>query len=1517
MDKFPRKSLLKLYTLRLCLFFLFVTAFLAQAQTFTLGGQFWIVRDRGPEQLVNRLPVPVNVATPGHYRINGFILYNSGNHQLNESFYFTLEDAAGNEIVPVDPNAKPHPYKVVPDDSVDGKHIAWRDGGVFYIPQANTDYTLIINHYARIWDDVPYFINPRLYEATGRNAESLNIQKYQLVLEEPYQKPDLDAPTDLTINYEAQTVNTTIVDEKVFPAVGPGEDYLYQVAVENTGPNNISSFRTWVNKPDTVEFSNFSIEPAFFAFGKYFWDLGALNQNDIFNISYQATASNQVADLPFELPSIAGVYSAKDTTIDNNFDSTTVYITNDIVPPTVDVSVTQFSVTDSMVVENGDTTKYVDEGESYQINITLTNNSLGEAQNVVLSDTLPANVIASNFNVAPLNPDAPVLSWNLPALAPQTSTTFQFMVQVPDVLPVGTNLFVNNVYVIAANEHPDSTFNNTATDTVFSDVAPKIVDLGLSQVITTDSMEVVNGDTIKYVKEGETFQITLLIENPSGNVAENVVLGDKLPTGLVIGNYSMTPNLVLGDSVIWDFGDIPGGEQRVIQFEATVPDTVPAGHYVFINSADLSADNEELATITNNTVADSVVLDVPQRFSDIALSQMAFTDSSIFDGVDSVKYVQNGGLYQLKISISNVNDNLATNINLTNNLPEQVSLVSADPQPAITTGQLLEWNFATLGASEVKEILLTLQVSDSAFAETDSLVNNATVVAENENPDNLNDNSSTSTVYVVEPATVYSDVRIRQIVIADSFKVVNGDTIPVVKPGETYEINIIVTNLGPIDAEDLVITDIFPDSGFVHDFNITPDVLAPDSAVWNIAVLPGLEENIFKFFVTLPPVMPEGETPLPNKVDLAVGNEDPNLTGDNSSTEIPICIYEPPTLYSDVIIWQYFEADSFKVVDGDSVPVVKPGETYTVNIKVRNRGQIAAEDLVITDVFPDSGTVHSFNIQPNVLDADSAIWNLSMLPVNGEEHYQFLVTLPAVMPEGETELPNRVGLVVGNEDPNLPDDNSSVGTPICIYEPPTLYSDVIIWQYFEADSFRIANGDTIPIIKPGETYTVHIKVRNRGQIAAEDLVITDVFPDSGTVHSFNIQPNVLDADSVIWNLSALPVNGEEHYLFLVTLPAVMPEGETEMPNRVGLVVGNEDPNLPDDNSSVGTPICIYEPLLLARVIITHKVLTGAEIIKDGVPFPLVVAGEEIQFVITVKNLSEYSALNLTLYERIAEELTILGFTNGGTQSNQVISWLIPTLGPFGEMVFVVDALVPIELPEGENEFNVVANIIGENVSPDPEATSVPIIIYNQVYPAIEASIRTNPTSVEVSDSIYVDVMVSGPVKSYDVWAYLPNGQVDSTFADSFIEQNSLNPNEWKTLIPAFVIDYLITTNKEDPVTFEIRALDMNGALVTSQAISTIKSGNYLVLDRNVYEAEQNEPLGIRFKLSNRRVATLDVYTINGRHITQITRDVYQGGWNLYPWNGQSSEGQRVGSGVYLVVLRSGEFNDYKKFILVR
>jgi flagellar hook assembly protein FlgD len=74
---------------------------------------------------------------------------------------------------------------------------------------------------------------------------------------------------------------------------------------------------------------------------------------------------------------------------------------------------------------------------------------------------------------------------------------------------------------------------------------------------------------------------------------------------------------------------------------------------------------------------------------------------------------------------------------------------------------------------------------------------------------------------------------------------------------------------------------------------------------------------------------------------------------------------------------------------------------------------------------------------------------------------------------------------------------------------------------------------------------------------------------------------------------------------------------------------------------------------------------------------------------------------------------------------------------------------------------------------------------------------------------------------------------------------------------------------------------------------------------------------IRFKLGYRRLARLDVYDVSGRRITKLTEDIYNGGWNSYLWNGIMENGRKVGSGVYLITLQSGEFKDWKKLIIVR
>jgi len=97
----------------------------------------------------------------------------------------------------------------------------------------------------------------------------------------------------------------------------------------------------------------------------------------------------------------------------------------------------------------------------------------------------------------------------------------------------------------------------------------------------------------------------------------------------------------------------------------------------------------------------------------------------------------------------------------------------------------------------------------------------------------------------------------------------------------------------------------------------------------------------------------------------------------------------------------------------------------------------------------------------------------------------------------------------------------------------------------------------------------------------------------------------------------------------------------------------------------------------------------------------------------------------------------------------------------------------------------------------------------------------------------------------------------------------------------------------------------------------VRSGDKMTLDRNVYKPELEDNVNIRFKLAYQRMARLDVYDVSGRHITKLTEDVFNGGWNSWLWNGMMENGAKVGSGMYLITLQAGEFKDWKKLIIVR
>jgi len=134
----------------LCLAF---SASFGQVPDIVVKNKVFIRADQGPAGMNKDLGA-INVDVPGHYRIFAHTFYNSGDEQLNESYYIDISNNSGGEILPQDSNAGV--YKVVPDEP-GTPHTSSKDSGTFKLFEGIN--SINIYHYAKIAHIYPQFIN--------------------------------------------------------------------------------------------------------------------------------------------------------------------------------------------------------------------------------------------------------------------------------------------------------------------------------------------------------------------------------------------------------------------------------------------------------------------------------------------------------------------------------------------------------------------------------------------------------------------------------------------------------------------------------------------------------------------------------------------------------------------------------------------------------------------------------------------------------------------------------------------------------------------------------------------------------------------------------------------------------------------------------------------------------------------------------------------------------------------------------------------------------------------------------------------------------------------------------------------------------------------------------------------------------------------------------------------------------------------------------------------------------------
>jgi hypothetical protein len=197
-------------------------------------------------------------------------------------------------------------------------------------------------------------------------------------------------------------------------------------------------------------------------------------------------------------------------------------------------------------------------------------------------------------------------------------------------------------------------------------------------------------------------------------------------------------------------------------------------------------------------------------------------------------------------------------------------------------------------------------------------------------------------------------------------------------------------------------------------------------------------------------------------------------------------------------------------------------------------------------------------------------------------------------------------------------------------------------------------------------------------------------------------------------------------------------------------------------------------------------------------------------------------------------------------------------------------------------------------------------------------ISVTPEVVTPGDSVLVQVMTPIAARTWDISIFYESGEENDTYGDGFIAATTLVPGEWTTVVPRFGETRMSTGEGEEILRFVLETVDEQWGEPYQAADSvTVRSADAFMLDENVFRPQAHGSLRMPFMLNSNRRAQLIVYDISGAYIQTVYDGMAMAGWNYPTWDGRDEEGRLVGSGIYVSVLTSGDFQQARKFIIVR
>ncbi len=397
------------------------------------------------------------------------------------------------------------------------------------------------------------------------------------------------------------------------------------------------------------------------------------------------------------------------------------------------------------------------------------------------------------------------------------------------------------------------------------------------------------------------------------------------------------------------------------------------------------------------------------------------------------------------------------------------------------------------------------------------------------------------------------------------------------QPGDEVVYQLAYENTGSVEAVSTQIVDVLPPEVSFIESLPTPDTINGQTLSWDLGSVPAGASGAIVIKTQVGDDLREG-TIIHNAATISS-----TTTGTTRSNTWDVTVLSSAVLAVD---------------KASSIAAIGAGDSVTYDITVRNEGSDSAVNVQVVDTLPAATTFTSATgggTHSGDATGGTVTWTLASLAPGEQAVYHVTADAATTLVDGDSLL-NSVTVTGAkpNNGGNLPEVTDSLTLPVT-GQP-----------VFELD-YRVNRGSVVGDFDLIYTVITH----NIGNANALNAVLTATIPPNTTPVSIDAGGRFENGQAV-WSTSSLPPTGPITLQFAVRMDADIPVN-SRLVSKANIIATNAAPK-----SSSVTTVVLGE--------------SDIEVIKRG--DPIITAGEDLDYSISVANVGNLIARDITLTDQL-------------------------------------------------------------------------------------------------------------------------------------------------------------------------------------------------------------------------------------------------------------------------------------------